>query len=65
MSMGEKWYYASQIPLALQNKPDPSNGFFRDIYNVNEVDCGEHSAENMIATQGKYIKEHSMHNTVV
>ena len=39
-----------------KNKPDPSKGFFRDIYNVYEVDCGERSAENLIATQGKYLK---------
>ncbi len=56
MGVGGKWYYASQIPWLSKNKPDPSKGFFRDIYNVYEVYCGERSAENLIVTHGKYLK---------
>jgi hypothetical protein len=42
--------------LPFSNKPDPSKGFFKDIYNVFEVDCGLASAENMFSTKGKAIK---------
>ncbi len=38
------------------NKPDSTKGFFKDIYNVYEVDCGQRSAENLLTTQGKYLK---------
>ncbi len=40
------------------NKPDPTKGFYKDIYNVFEVDCdcGQATAENMFATEGKLMK---------
>ena len=38
------------------NKPDPAKGFYKDIYNVFEVDCGQATAENMFATEGKLMK---------
>jgi hypothetical protein len=40
------------------NKPDPAKGFYKDIYNVFEVDCGQATAENMFmfTTEGKLMK---------
>ncbi len=42
--------------LPFSNKPDPSKGLFKDIYNVFEVDCGQPSAENLFSTNGKGLK---------